>query len=185
MQNNSLDTCLQMIDCYDSRLSYHCRRTAEIAGSLAMIKGYDEKICSLIYTAGCIHDIGKIVMPPEVLNKSGKLTREERKMIDLHAYQGYRILRNLRFEKDICEIVLFHHGFNKPRFASVPEPRKEIVEYAKIMKVADAFDALTSERSYSKQMSSKKAIEIMLEDQTFSKENIQMLNNREIKQHFI
>lgn len=175
MLKTEFDTCLKMIKHYDPKLLNHCCRTATLAKAMAKLKGYKEETCCKMYTAGMIHDIGKIVMPPEILNKEGRLTKDERAMIDLHAFQGYCILKNFRFEDDVCQIVLFHHGYDKPRFCSVPNPENDIINLSNIMRVADAFDALTSERPYCAKMSSRKAIEIMLEDKAFSKENVSIL----------
>lgn len=176
MENTEkLAVCFQMLGRYDVKLLYHCQRTGYLAKMLAYTAGYTENICNIICEAGHVHDIGKIVMPPEILNKKGKITNVERSLVNVHAYQGYRILKSLAFDDKIAEIVLFHHGIDKPRFSTVLKYGKEILDYASILQVADAYDALTSDSPYACKRSREQALEIMQQDGMFKMEVLKML----------
>lgn len=172
-----LDKCFEMIKRYDEKLLYHCQRTGCLAKSLARNKGYNENICNIICEAGYVHDIGKIVLPPEILNKRGKLTMAEKKLVNVHAYQGYRILQSLDYDNAVAEIVLFHHGTDKPRFSDIQNPEKEILNYADILQVADAYDALTSDRPYAAKRTHEQAMRIMETDGIFRMDILRILQN--------
>lgn len=111
----------------------------------------------LIKTIGLLHDLGKIALSDVLLNKSGSLTVAERQKIQLHPVIGAMILNNLGFlQEDIC-IVRNHHE----RYDGMGYPDKlkeeDIPLLARIFSVADAFDAMTSDRPYRKRMSIEKA----------------------------
>lgn len=111
----------------------------------------------LIKTIGLLHDLGKIALSDVLLNKSGSLTVTERQKIQLHPVIGAMILNNLGFmQEDIC-IVRNHHE----RYDGTGYPDKlkkeDIPLLGRIFSVADAFDAMTSDRPYRKRMSIEKA----------------------------
>jgi HD-GYP domain-containing protein (c-di-GMP phosphodiesterase class II) len=105
------------------------------------------------------HDIGKIEIPDNILNKPFKLTNEEYEIIKRHPEAGEEILRNVKFLRDVAEIVKQH----QERWDGKGYPRglkgEEIHLYARIVALADAFDAMTSDRVYRKAMSIEEAID--------------------------
>jgi len=111
-----------------------------------------------------IHDIGKLDVPDEILNKPGRLTEEERAIIEQHPARGYEMCRRLGFMKEELEIIRSHHekwnGQGYPdRLAGEQIPRM-----ARIVAVADVYDALTSDRAYRKAMTREEAMAFLREN---------------------
>lgn len=136
------------IDAKDPYTCGHSDRVARIAVRLARELGYDGQQLNTVYMAGLLHDIGKIGVQESVLRKPGRLTDEEYAHIRSHPELGYRILRDIRQLAEILPAVLHHHeqwdGSGYPnRLAG-----EEIPRIARIMAVADAYDAMTSDRPY-------------------------------------
>jgi HD-GYP domain-containing protein (c-di-GMP phosphodiesterase class II) len=113
---------------------------------------------------GCIvHDVGKIVVPDEILNKPGQLTPEERKVIEKHPVTGYEMCKSLGFLLDELHVIRHHHE----RWDGKGYPDRlhgeEIPLLARIAAVADVYDALTSTRSYRKAWSHEEAMKLICE----------------------
>ena len=140
------------IDAKDEYTRGHSHRVARISVRLASELGYDEKAIGRIYLAGLLHDIGKIGIDDNVLRKPGKLTDEEYEHIKNHVTIGHRILIDLKKMDDVLPVVLHHHeawdGSGYPQRL----PSDEIPRTARIVAVADAFDAMCSDRPYRKGM---------------------------------
>ncbi len=123
---------------------------------------------SLISTASALHDIGKIAIPSEVLNKPGKLTDEEFKIMKTHSAVGASMLEDLPVHKDeplvktAYEICRWHHERYDGRGYPDGLKGEEIPMSAQIVALADVYDALTSERAYKKAFSHETAIEMIL-----------------------
>jgi HD-GYP domain-containing protein (c-di-GMP phosphodiesterase class II) len=113
--------------------------------------------------AGLLHDVGKIGIEDSVLRKAGRLTEAEYEHIKLHPELGYRILADLRQLADVLPAVLHHH--EQWDGAGYPHGLKsvDIPQIARIMAVADAFDAMTSDRPYREGMAIEKVDEIFRE----------------------
>lgn len=111
-----------------------------------------------------IHDIGKLDIPDEILNKPGRLTEEERAIIEQHPVRGYQMCRRLGFMKEELEIIRSHH--EKWNGEGYPDrlAGEEIPRLARIVAVADVYDALTSDRAYRKAMSQEQAMAILREN---------------------
>ena len=105
----------------------------------------DEK---LLLTCGLLHDIGKLLIPPEILNKPGKLTAEEFEIMKTHTTKGYELLKNLPIDEHIKNCALMHH--EKINGSGYPYGLKgdKIDDLAKIITIADIYDALTATRVY-------------------------------------
>ncbi len=156
----SLGTLHAMSSAIDARDSYtqgHSERVARLSFELAEIYGLTTEACQEIYLSGILHDIGKIGVPDSVLLKNGPLTDEEFKVIQQHPQIGYRIVEQLGHLQFVLPGVLYHHerwdGGGYPhglRGESIPL-------MARIMAVADAFDAMTSSRPYRSAMPVEKA----------------------------
>ncbi|MNS24743.1 Cyclic di-GMP phosphodiesterase response regulator RpfG [compost metagenome] len=112
-----------------------------------------------------IHDVGKIHVPIEVLNKPGRLTPEERDIIELHPVKGYEMCRTLGFMKDELDIIRSHH--EKWDGTGYPDQLKgeQIPLLARIVAVADVYDALTSTRAYRKAWTHEEAMKLITENQ--------------------
>ena len=136
------------IDAKDKYTSGHSRRVAEYSRMLAAALGKSEKEVQEIYLFALLHDIGKIGVPDWIINKQDKLTEEEYAEIKKHPQIGYEILKSISILPNLKNGVRWHHeridGKGYPDGLS----GDNIPEYAKIISVADAYDAMTSHRSY-------------------------------------
>ncbi|RCX13818.1 HD-GYP domain-containing protein (c-di-GMP phosphodiesterase class II) [Anaerobacterium chartisolvens] len=102
-----------------------------------------------VVQAGLLHDIGKTKILPDILSKPSELTEEEYEEIKKHTVHGYRLLEsNGSFSKDICMAVLMHHEREDGTGYPVGLKADKIHEFAKIIAVADIYDAMTSDRAY-------------------------------------
>lgn len=136
------------IDAKDKYTNGHSTRVAEYAREIAKRTGKSEKEQEDIYYMGLLHDIGKIGIPDEIINKTSKLTEEEYEIIKTHPVIGSDILKNISELPNIGIGARWHHE----RYDGKGYPDKlkgeEIPEVARIIGVADAYDAMTSKRSY-------------------------------------
>jgi putative nucleotidyltransferase with HDIG domain len=136
------------IDAKDTYTNGHSRRVAEYAREISGRHGYNELQQNEIYIIGLLHDIGKIGVPDAVINNPEKLTEDEFEMIKNHPVLGARILQNIRENPRLMIGAKYHH--EKYGGGGYPEGLRgeEIPEEARIIAVADAYDAMPSRRSY-------------------------------------
>jgi len=136
----------------------HSKRVSEYSHRLAKILEFSERDTNEIKNAALLHDIGKVAINEFLLNKPGKLSLDEMKELKRHPEIGYRILSSVNDMAEMSEIVLHHHE----RWDGLGYPKglkgKEIPLQARIIAIADSFDAMVSERSYKKPMSLENAI---------------------------
>jgi len=149
------------IDAKDPYTCGHSDRVARVAVRIAAEMGLGQDELNTIYLSGLLHDIGKIGIDDTVLRKPGKLTAEEYEHIKKHAEIGYRILLDLKQIDEVLPVVLHHHeqwdGGGYPHGLA----GEAIPLLARIVAVADAFDAMGSDRPYRKGMPEEKLDEIM------------------------
>ncbi len=126
----------------------HNERVARIAMALGHSMGLAQNRIETLRVAGNLHDIGKISVPEEILNKPDRLTPEEYEQVKIHPETGFDILKDIPFNGPVAEIVLQHHerynGTGYPRGLK----RDEALLEARILSVADIYEALTSDRPY-------------------------------------
>ena len=136
------------IDAKDEYTHGHSMRVAEYALQIAQKAGKDENYRSEVYFAGLLHDVGKIGVPSSIINKDGKLTNEEFAEIKKHPVIGKQILSSIDKSPYLSIGANYHHERYDGR--GYPEGLKaeDIPEMARIIAVADAYDAMTSKRSY-------------------------------------
>ncbi|MCR5773621.1 MAG: HD domain-containing protein [Lachnospiraceae bacterium] len=136
------------IDAKDKYTNGHSRRVAEYSLKIAKAAGLSEDDCEKVYFAGLLHDVGKIGVPIEILSKKGRLTDEEFEHIKQHPVVGGQILSNIRRSPWLSIGARYHH--ERYNGKGYPEGLigEEIPEPARIIAVADAYDAMTSNRSY-------------------------------------
>ena len=136
------------IDAKDTYTNGHSGRVAKYSKEIARRYGYSEKAQGDIYMMGLLHDVGKIGVPDAVINKPAKLTDEEFALIKNHPVMGARILKNIREMPALAIGARWHHE----RFCGGGYPDglsgSDIPEEARIIAVADAYDAMSSRRSY-------------------------------------
>lgn len=138
----------EAIDAKDAYTNGHSSRVADYAVKIAARFGYSIRGQQEIYMAGLLHDVGKIGVPDEIINKPGKLTTEEYEVIKRHPAIGDRILKTIRERPELAVAARWHHE----RYDGSGYPDglagNAIPEIARIIAVADAYDAMTSRRSY-------------------------------------
>ena len=146
----------EAIDAKDTYTNGHSGRVAEYSKEIARRYGYSMKEQSDIYIIGLLHDVGKIGVPDSVINKPGKLTDEEFEYIKRHPVIGSQILKNIQEMPKLSIGARWHHE----RYDGTGYPDglagEEIPEEARIIAVADAYDAMSSQRSYRKIMPQEK-----------------------------
>lgn len=140
--------------------SGHQQRVAKLAGAIAREMGvFSEDQLHGIHVASMIHDVGKIVVPIEILNKSSKLSDYEFAIIKQHPTVGYNLLKEIDFPWPIAQIVHQHH--EKMDGSGYPQGLKgeEILLEARILCVADVVEAISSHRPYRPALGLEKALE--------------------------
>jgi putative two-component system response regulator len=151
---------------YDNNTYAHVLRIARLTKKLAELAGEDSEFCFNIQYASMMHDVGKIGVPREVLNKQGALDEMEFDLIKKHPAIGAHILRNAENQlmKMAHDIALFHHEKASGRGYPKGLPLEEIPKAARIVAVTDAFDAMMSARVYKKAFPPEKVRRIFDED---------------------
>ena len=151
LRRASLSFATALVATLDARDQYtagHSAAVAIYARDIAERMGLPVEEQDLVHLCGLVHDIGKIGLPAGLLEKPGPLTLEERRQMEQHSEIGERILRNVDDYSEIAEVVRAHHeridGMGYPD----GRPGHEIPLLARIIGVADAYDAMTSDRPY-------------------------------------
>jgi len=151
---NALSSAIGQRDPYTAD---HQRRVASISVAMARELGMEEARIDGLRMAALSHDVGKIDVPIELLSKPGKLSRAEFELIKQHPQAGYQILEAVDFERPVAEMVLQHHekmdGSGYPRGLA----GDEILMEARIMTIADVFEAIMSFRPYRAALGMEKA----------------------------
>ena len=150
------------IDAKDEYTKNHSYRVASYAVAIARRLGWKEKDLEGIYIAGLLHDIGKIILDNDIINKGKQLTERERKEIKRHPQISYDILSKIRFPwNDITDFVKHHH--ERPDGSGYPDGLRgeQIPLAARIFAVVDVWDALLSDRPYRKAWPKEKVLEYL------------------------
>lgn len=163
-QKDLLMSMIQILELYDLYTKGHSENVAYLSALIAEKMHLSTKLINRIYWAGLVHDIGKLLVPTQVLNKESKLTPNEFEMIKMHPIWGAKVLQTSNQLEDVSKYVLYHHE----RFDGGGYPDgisdKTIPLPSRIISVADAFDAMTSERSYRKPLTIEDAREEVLKN---------------------
>ena len=159
IHSDMLASLIRALEECDSDTEHHVRRTQRLGAELGKRIELTDIQQSKLALLCLLHDIGKIGVPMEILNKPGKLTDEEWKIMRSHVEKGYEIANSNTELKQIAEEVRHHHerwdGNGYPDGLS----RESIPILSRVIAVVDAFDAMTNDRSYRKAMSIPKALE--------------------------
>ncbi len=140
------------IDAKDTYTNGHSGRVAEYSREIARRAGYEGKELEDIYMMGLLHDVGKIGIPDAVINKPAKLTDEEYDIIKNHPVLGARILGNIKEMPKLANGARWHHERYDGKGYPDGLSGEDIPEEARIIAVADSYDAMTSHRSYRKSL---------------------------------
>ncbi|MFJ3708916.1 HD-GYP domain-containing protein [Streptomyces sp. NBC_01267] len=139
---------VQAVDIKDRYTRGHSERVGQASAMIAGELGMDGDRLEALRFAGILHDVGKLGVPTRLLRKDGPLTPEERRVIELHPEYGHEMVRGIGFLGEARAAILHHHerldGSGYPYGLS----GDQIPEFARVVAIADAFDAMTSTRSY-------------------------------------
>ena len=142
------DTIVNVVDTFDEYTYHHSRNVAYYSMKIAQLMKLKQQEIVYIYYVALVHDIGKISIMRNMLNKSEKFTDEERELMKQHTTAGAEILKDFTMIPQIQSGALYHHE----RFDGKGYPHglkgEEIPLFARIICVADCFDAMTTQRSY-------------------------------------
>jgi putative nucleotidyltransferase with HDIG domain len=155
---NTIVAFVNMIELRDTYTAGHSSRVSMYSGLIAEKMGYSKQDVEKLTKAGTLHDIGKIVTPDTVLLNPGRLSDIEYDLIKQHVTIGYEFLSKIEMYSDLADIIRYHHerydGNGYPAGAS----GDDIPMLSAIMAVADAFDAMTTERIYKPRLNRESAI---------------------------
>jgi putative nucleotidyltransferase with HDIG domain len=155
----------ESIESKDMYTQGHCVRVADLACALwARVSPTDDISLFWFRIGALLHDVGKLVVPADVLNKPGKLTDAEWKLMCSHTTAGVELLADIEFPVDVRPIVESHHERWDGRGYPHGLGGEEIPITARVLCIADVYDALTSQRSYKQAFTHDDAMEIMRGD---------------------
>ncbi len=140
------------VDAKDRYTSGHSKRVADYAKKIAERMGKTKEEQEDIYRSALLHDIGKIRVPESVINKTSKLTEEEKELMRIHPVTGYHILKRISSNPMIAQGAKFHHERYDGKGYPSGLSGDGIPEIARIIGVADAYDAMSSNRSYRREL---------------------------------
>ncbi|MCM2576130.1 HD-GYP domain-containing protein [Streptomyces meridianus] len=139
---------VQAVDIKDRYTRGHSERVGRASVLIARELGMADDRLEVLRFAGILHDVGKLGVPTRLLRKEGPLTPEERRVIELHPEYGHEMVRGIGFLREARAAILHHHERLDGRGYPYGLAGSQIPEFARVVAVADAFDAMTSTRSY-------------------------------------
>jgi len=152
------------VETKDQYTSGHSENVARLSVELASYLGLNKSEIERAYMGGQLHDIGKIGIPELTLNKKGALIEEEYKAIKEHSYKGFEITRPIDSMIRVSEIILHHHERYDGKGYPLGLAGEQIPFLARVVAIADAFDAMTSDRPYRKGIPYDQALEIIAQN---------------------
>ena len=159
MRNQTIGMIVDTINKRYQQEQIHTERVGYFCLEIGKALNLSDKDLRELETAGTLHDIGKVMVPYEILNKPGKLTAEEYEIVKRHTESGYQILHSVDELSYLAEAVLSHHE----RWDGKGYPQglkgEKITLYARIIAVADSYEAMTAKRVYRDSISNEEAIE--------------------------
>lgn len=163
---NSTDAIAFDISALKTSDEYTFKHSVDVATMsmiLAKQQGLSQKQIYEIGVAGLLHDIGKTKISLDILNKPARLTDEEFAVMKQHPVFGYRMIKDRdEFSNEICMAVLQHHEKMNSKGYPVGFPSDKITQYARILTIADIYDALVTERPYKSAFSQREAVEMIM-----------------------
>jgi HD-GYP domain-containing protein (c-di-GMP phosphodiesterase class II) len=153
----------RIIDFRSRYTSVHSAGVAAIAEYLARASGLPENTCRQIRIAGYLHDLGKLSVPKEILEKPSRLNANDFSIMKAHTFYTYRILERIKGFENICAWASFHHERADGSGYPFHVKGRKYSRCCRIMSVADIFTALTEDRPYRKGMSIEQALNVLAE----------------------
>jgi len=152
------------IEARDPYTAGHCQRVARYAADLGEQLGLSDELCMALRRGGLVHDIGKVVVPDQVLLKRGPLNAEERRLVESHAATGEQLCAPLKSFRSVLPMIRSHHerldGSGYPDHLS----GDQIPLGARILQIVDVYDALTSDRPYRLALTPEQALATLREE---------------------
>ena len=165
VSEQTIQSLAEIVEAKSEFTGLHVKRVSEYTRILAEAMGYSPEDVNTIRIASMMHDIGKINIPAEILEKPGKLTPEEFEIIKTHIKEGEKLLRNAPGKiMETAKIIALEHHEKWDGTGYMGRKNWEIHLDSRIVALADVFDALVSERPYKKPFSDEKAKEIIVGD---------------------
>lgn len=159
-----LEILSKYLESTDRYTKGHSVRVSELAMEIGISMGFPRPEVENIRVAGLLHDIGKIEVSGEILTKAAELSKEEKELMDLHTVKGAYILSAVgSVLKEVVPIVVAHHKYFVDSVDGVREDSMKIPLGARVVAVADAFDAMTTDRPYRKGMQPWEAFQEILD----------------------
>jgi len=155
---------VETLEARDSYTKQHSARVTEYAEAVARFLGLSEEELDILHVAGYLHDIGKIGIPDHILLKPGKLTEEEFEFVKKHPVIGSNIIGHFDIWAKEQKVIKHHHERWDGKGYPEGLGKEEIPYLARVVSIADAYDALTSDRSYRSRMAAEKALAVIRED---------------------
>jgi len=148
-----------LVESRDPYTAGHERRVAELAVAIAERMGWSRDQVEGLRMAALVHDAGKVAVPAEILSRPGRLSVHEFELIKVHARAGYDVLRSIRFDQPVARTVLQHH--ERLDGSGYPSGLRgdDILPEARVLAVADVFEAMTSHRPYRPALPHEVAVE--------------------------
>lgn len=153
-----VQSMVRILEAKDHYTRGHSERVAEYAAKIAQKMGFPKEKVELLTEMALLHDIGKLSIKDDILNKKGRLTEEEWEIVKRHPIIGEEILKPVFFKEEMLIVVREHHECYDGRGYPDQLTGDKINIFAAILFVADAFDAMTSERAYRSALSRQEAI---------------------------
>ena len=144
----ALNTLVRAVEVKDAYTHGHSQRTAQLAVELGLQMGLPPDRLRVISRGAYLHDIGKIAIPDDILNKPGRLTPEERLVVETHPQLGYELASNAPSLREVLQVILHHHERMDGQGYPSGLVGRDIPFEARVVAVADVWDALTSDRPY-------------------------------------
>ena len=152
---------IEKLDELDIYTSKHIHSVPQLVNKMCQKMNYTEKEIKFFVQCAYLHDIGKIFIPSEILQKKGKLTEDEYKIMKTHTTQGAELCESLISLKKYSNVARYHH--ENEDGSGYPNGISNIPIEAAIIKIADVYDALVSKRQYKEEIKITKAIDILKE----------------------
>lgn len=157
-QKEIIFAIVQMLEIHDEYTKGHSESVANLSSQLARCMGLSDTKANEIYWAGLVHDIGKILISRDIINKTGRLSFKEHEIIKKHPVYGYKALSQSKVTHNLAKYVLHHH--ERVDGSGYPDGLigDEIPLESRIICIADSYDAMVSKRSYRASLSKEQAI---------------------------
>lgn len=159
--DNKVQILLNRLEKYSPETYLHSLDTCRISQDIADAMGLDKETAETLRIAALVHDVGKLRIPDEILHKQGKLTEQERGIMQMHPVYSKEILEAMDFPKEIVDAAFHHHEFYKG--GGYPQSLKEdeLSLIDQILSVSDVTSALTMPRAYKAAFPPEKTVEIL------------------------